>query len=290
MSEYSLQMDYNAQTEWSNLPMCLEMSAGGIFGGLFIASCLLEFAAGAIIAVLALLVIKGLLLLADLGRPAKAMKVLAKPGSSWVSKGAWGFMLFAIAAVIAVAPLVLTSLPWSPWQGVGQIITVIACLLAAFQMVYDGFLLASSKGIAFWNTGNLPVLFGVSAVSGGVGMLMILAFCFGFAVADTLLIWVNLLVAIVLGLCLYSSIAQAKAGARGAQLSAGLLTKGGLAGLFKGGVVCLAVVVPLLIAAVGAFGLALPALVWPVAGLAEVIAVITLRYAVLKAGMYSPVM
>lgn len=73
MNEYALSVDYKRQKEWNKAPMWLEMAIGGTAGGLFIGSIIFKFALGAVIAVLIMLIGKGLLLLADLGRPARAL-------------------------------------------------------------------------------------------------------------------------------------------------------------------------------------------------------------------------
>ncbi|MGE4272536.1 MAG: NrfD/PsrC family molybdoenzyme membrane anchor subunit [Desulfitobacterium sp.] len=289
MNTYALSVDYKEQKEWNKAPMWLEMAIGAVAGGLFIASLIFKFALGAVVALLAMLIGKGALLLADLGKPERFLKVLKRPKQSWISKGAWGFMLFAVAGVASVAPLVIPSLSWTPWGGAGKILGIAAGALAAFMMIYDGFFLADSKGVTFWNNGNLPILFGANATVGGIGALMVLAPMGGLVVSSGTLAVANTVALGVAGLTLYSYMKSAANGEGGAQLSAEKLTKGELSNVFWKGTVAAGIAVPLVVSVLALMGVNLPVLIWALTGVLEITGVVALRYSVLNAGVYSPV-
>jgi polysulfide reductase chain C len=289
MNNYALSVDYKEQKEWSKAPMWLEMAIGAIGGGLFIFSLIFKFALGAIIALLILLLGKGVLLLADLGRPERALKVLARPGKSWISKGAWGFMLFAAAGVASIAPLIIPSLPWLPWGGGGKILGIVAGVLAAFLMCYDGFFLAESKGVEFWRNGGLPMVFATSAAVGGMGALMALAPLGGLVIASKTMALLNIAVLITAAMSLYSYLWSAADGAGGAQLSTQILTKGKLSSIFWTWTIGAGMAVPFCIALPAILGVPMPALIWTLAGFLEIVGVFSLRYSILNAGVYSPV-
>ncbi|MDR1961167.1 MAG: polysulfide reductase NrfD [Gracilibacteraceae bacterium] len=289
MNEFALQIDYKEQKEWSKPPMWLEMALGAVSGGLFIFSLVFDFALGAIIALLTMLIGKGGLLLADLGRPERFIKVLARPKESWISKGSWGLVLFAAAAAAVVAPLVIPG--WPAWgAGVGKILAATAGGLAAFLIVYDGLFLSDSKGVSFWDNGVLPLVFGFSALVGGLGALMVLAPIGGMALSSSVLSVANNCVLLAAAASLFAYINSAANGEGGAKRSAARVLKGDLAQVFWVGTVGAGLGAPLLISAIGAAGAAVPAICWAVSGLLEITGVIATRYLILNAGVYSPVL
>jgi formate-dependent nitrite reductase membrane component NrfD len=288
MNVYRLEVGYKSQKDWSKPQMWLEMAIGAVAGGLFIASLLFEFSLGIIVALLLMLVGKGSLLLTDLGKPSRFILVLSRPGASWISKGAWGFFFFAVLGIIAVIPLVFQDLAWLPWAGVGKIVGVLAGLGAAFMMIYDGFSLADSKGVEFWRSAGLPIVFFFNAAAGGIGALMILAPLGGLTVSSEALAVVNCIVLAVNAVCLYAYIATAAKGVDGARESAEILTAGRLSATFWAGVVVVGIALPLVVSALALFGVSISAVVWMAIGFLEVIGVVALRYTVLNAGVYAP--
>lgn len=290
MSEYAFSVDYKKQKEWSKPPMWLEMAIGAIAGGMFIAAMVFKFALGVIIAVLVMLVGKGVLLLVDLGRPERFLKVMANPKKSWISKGAWGFMLFAAAGIACAAPLILPGLPWTPWAGAGKALGIVAGGLAAFMMIYEGFFLTDSKGVDFWNNGGLPIVFASSAAVGGIGALMALAPMGGLAVGPETLPALDIAILSIAALSLYSYIRSAAGGTGGAHLSAETLTKGKLSSIFWIGIVAAGILVPFCVSAIAILGVYMPTAIWTLSGLLQILGVVALRYSILNAGVYSPVM
>lgn len=289
MNGYKLEADYKEQEDWSKPTMWLEMALGAIAGGLFIASLFFQFALGAISALLLMLIGKGGLLLADLGRPERFLKVLARPGKSWISKGAWGLIFFAGVGIVAVAPLLLPDPTWMPWEGAGKILGMAAGLGAAFMMIYEGFFLADSKGVEFWRSGSLPIVFAASAATGGVGALMALAPLGGLAINPGTLAAINVVVSGTMAVCLYTYVISASKGAGGAKQSSEILTRGKLSAAFWLGAVTAGIAAPLIVSAAALLGASLPAMIWALLGLLEIVGVVALRYTILNAGVYSPV-
>lgn len=283
-----LEVDYKEQKDWIKPPMWLEMALGAIAGGLFIASLFFKFSLGAIIAILLMLFGKGGLLLLDLGRPERFLKVLARPGKSWISKGAWGLIFFAVVGIVAVAPLIFPNPTWLPWAGAGKILGIAAGLGAAFMMIYDGFFLADSKGVEFWRSAGLPIVFATSAATGGVGALMALAPIGGLAISSGTLA-ANVTALGAAAVCLYTYVTWAAKGSGGARQSTEILTKGKLFSSFWLGAVTVGIAVPLLISTAALMGAPIPAMIWVLIGLLEIVGVIALRYTILNAGVYSPV-
>jgi formate-dependent nitrite reductase membrane component NrfD len=291
MNSFALSIDYKEQREWSEVSMWAEMALGAIAGGLFIASTLTESLLGALIALLVMLIGKGGLLVSDLGRPERFLRVLTKPLGSWISRGAWGLGAFALAGAGYIASFFL------PMGGVGKLLGVAASLLAGFLIAYDGFFLADSKGVAFWTSGSLPLVFLSNALLGGLGALMLMPLA-GVWPAALPPAAMHTALVLLSGFCLFSFVHAAIRSGGGAEKSAALLMSKfslqsikelAVAPVFQLGAIVVGLALPLtfsvMVLAADGVGLAL----WPLVGLCEMVGVVALRYSLLKAGLYSPV-
>jgi formate-dependent nitrite reductase membrane component NrfD len=279
---YNLYIDYSPQKEWSGAPMWLEMSFGAIGGGLFLVSAFLNFNLGIVLGFLLVAAGKGIFLLVDLGKPERFLKVLARPFKSWISFGSWAFMLFGILGLIYCLPLVIGL---EIGAGILGVLKAITMLLAVLLITYDGFFLAASKGIDAWNTSLLPILYGVSSLVAGTGIAMALI----EGAKENTLLRINALLLITLVFLVFSYVNGLSKSTLGARKSAEILTQD-LKGIFVGGLVGAGVLLPLLLVGLATLGL-IPAsatLVMVVAVL-EVVGIFFLRFAILKAGVYAPV-
>ena len=108
------------------------------------------------------LLIGTICLLADLGQPMKAVLAGLKPGTSWIARGFWVISIFMVLSFLHTVLLLSDS---------GQVaiptIAVAGIVFAVGTMAYTGILLGASKGIPFWRTGAVPVVFVVSALVTG---------------------------------------------------------------------------------------------------------------------------
>jgi formate-dependent nitrite reductase membrane component NrfD len=105
-------------------------------------------------------------LVADLGSPTRAILAGMKPKTSWIARGTWIITAFMI---LAFAHLVLYLVD-GPAQGV---VAVAGIVFAVATMAYTGILLGASKGIPFWRSGVVPVVFVVSALVRGHFTIML---------------------------------------------------------------------------------------------------------------------
>jgi formate-dependent nitrite reductase membrane component NrfD len=116
------------------------------------------------------LLVGSVCLLADLGSPFKAILAGMKPGSSWIARGTWVISLFMIVAFVH---LVLFKYTAAPNPNLIAVLSVVGIVLAVGTMAYTGILLGASKGIPFWRSGAVPVVFTVSALVTGHFSVMI---------------------------------------------------------------------------------------------------------------------
>lgn len=143
-------------------------------------------------------------LLLDLGSANKAYKLFITPstfGASWLTKGAWiltAFIVFGLLYSLPAFPA-FAWLPWNPESNSGLGIGITAAILAVLVVAYPGFLLGVAKGIPFWNTSTLPLLFFVSGLDTGIALLSLTALFFktSFDIAGFHLLGIGDLVLIV---------------------------------------------------------------------------------------------
>lgn len=115
----------------------------------------------------ALVVLSTCFLMLDLGQPLRAMLAALRPHSSMISVGTHVLSLFSAIGL---------------WQGYclffGRRLSIFwdycGIFLAFCTATYTGLLLGVVKAIPFWNNALLPMLFLVSALSSGVGLLLVL--------------------------------------------------------------------------------------------------------------------
>lgn len=170
------------QKEWGGL-IALYLFLGGVGGGAYTIVAINSFlfknmelstAIGLWIGFPALL-IGSLFLIADLGRPGKAVLAGLKPGTSWIARGFWIISLFMVFSFLHLVlnqftEIDKTGFPMKALAGVGAV-------FAISTMAYTGFLLSAAKGIPFWQSGIVPVVFVISGLVTGnfsiiVGMVI----------------------------------------------------------------------------------------------------------------------
>jgi formate-dependent nitrite reductase membrane component NrfD len=120
------------------------------------------------------IVIGCLLLIADLGSPSKFFLAIMKPGTSWISRGTWIISIFIVISFIHLVLHQFTSFGDS--EGGAQafkILSIAGIVFAVGTMAYTGILLGASKGIPFWRSGVVPVLFIISAIVTGHFAIML---------------------------------------------------------------------------------------------------------------------
>ncbi len=108
-------------------------------------------------------------LLADLGTPSRAFLAGMKPGTSWIARGTWIISVFMVLAFIHLVIQQFTGIR----GGAVNVIAVLGIVFAVGTMAYTGVLLSASKGIPFWRSGVVPVVFVVSAVVTGHFAIML---------------------------------------------------------------------------------------------------------------------
>ncbi len=288
---YDWKVDFKFQKEWRAAPLWLAMSCGAVGGGLFLSSVFFkstEYTLGMTVGYILLVVAKAFFLLLDLGRPQRALYVLRRPTSSWISIGSWALAIFTVTGLLYLLPFHIDDIDFG--DGVMDFLKIASIITASVLIIYEGFSLFASKGVAFWNSGMVPLLFGITALTSGTGLYLGLKRLFdtGKDMGDVTSVNAALLVLSLLFLVTFL-ISMATA-SRGGKRSVSELLGGSLAVTFLVGVVLVGLIVPLAIIGPAALGADIPPMAIGIAGIVEIIGVVLLRYSIIRAGMNSPVL
>jgi len=122
-----------------------------------------------------LVAIGSVLLLFDLGAPLRFWMGFLRPQSSMISVGIIIISVFIVLGAIHIAALLAPRFfpRWQLSERAQRWLGGINGLFALGTAIYTGLLLGVVKAVPFWNTPMLPLLFLVSALSTGMGAVVL---------------------------------------------------------------------------------------------------------------------
>ncbi len=287
MKPYEFMVKYTQQKDWidgrGNF-IAFAFFLGGISGGLYMAASYFGSLLGQFVAWL-LALCMGVSYMIHLSKPLRFWRMFMKPGTSWIARGFIFIMLF-----IGLTTLQLILSQWAPGAATAiTVLTILAAIFAFAQSIYTGFAVSYVSAIKIWNSAIVPILFVTCGLTGGLAIL--LAIMMGgehaqLVALENIIRVVLIALAIIIGVYLwnttYSSVAAKDAVAR--------LIGGSLAPLFWIGVFLFGIIIPIAISITTYFageassGLLITAVV------SEIIGGLALRFAILKAGVYTPLL
>jgi formate-dependent nitrite reductase membrane component NrfD len=285
MQVYQWMVNYTRQTEWIDrrgILLWIAFYAGGLGGGLYLVSLLLNSLWGMFISWIIIAVIKGSTHMMFLGKPLRFWRIVFRPGSSWISRG----IIFVLSfALLAAVQMVLTYL--MPGSVLEIVFKVLAGLAALAVAGYTGFVLNNIKAVPFWNSKLLPILFISYGFMGGFGLAVLIGLLGGdvnLAMAETGTRWLLFINIVLLGIYLWTAAKRETTGKQSVLEQ----MHGGMAPIFWAGIVVCGIVIPLTVALINLLAgeLAMPILM--AGALCELIGGLSLRYCILKAGAYKP--
>jgi formate-dependent nitrite reductase membrane component NrfD len=257
---------------------------GGISGGLYLASAYFDNLVGMFVAWL-LAGCMGVSYMIHLSHPMRFWRMFMKPKTSWIARGFIFIMLF-----IGFTTLQLILSQWVP-DATGAItaLKVLAGIFAFAQSIYTGFAVSYVCAIKVWNSAIVPILFVTCGITGGLAIL--LAVMIGqdssqIVTLENIIRVVLIALAVIIGVYLWNTTYSSTA-AKDAVLR---LIGGSLAPLFWIGVFLFGIVIPVVISITTYFtgeassGLLITAII------SEIIGGLALRFAILKAGVYTPLL
>lgn len=263
---------FEAQSQWRVL-ILIAFFMGGFGCGVYVASWFLEFVPGMVLGLVLVGVVKGGAHVAYLGRPERFWRALARPQTSWISRGVIGMGIFVLSGALYVA-LRVAPLGW------------LSVAAAIFVMLYTGYLMAFSPSIPFWNSALLPVLFLIYSAESGTALTLPLYATFSGGEVGALEV-VEILLLFLVGTIIYSYLYGAYHSSLAAQEAVRLVVRGRLAPLFFVSVVVLGVAAPLVLTALSQLGRASLGTMW-LAALFGIQGALFFRWVILRAGVYAP--
>ncbi len=250
----------------------------GVGAGAWLFALAFDYRPG-LVASIAAVALAGVFHLLFLGHPERFWRMF-RVRSSWIARGFAGMNLFLTGALVYFV---------YPTGIIGGAFLAVSLLGAAILIVYKGNVYAASKGVPFWNSPILPVLYATYAVRGGVAALLILLPFSGDGVNEETVglieLWVALTAAVMLGFYL----GVMRNAALAARRSIEELTRGRVVLPFYLGTLGAGLVVPIVIGLVGLTGPLPQAALVAVASL-SLVGDFSAKYAIAKAGIYVPLL
>lgn len=181
---------------------------------------------------LALLVLGGVLLIADLSQPMRFLNVLNPMYLNFTSPLAWGALNIVAFAVVSVLYVLQLRKPMADGKGRGKLLAAAAALLALGLPVYTGYDLTVHQSRPVWNTPIMPVLFVALAIASGSAVGSMLAA--GNEAARKVLREYMLWSAAAVGVILVSILGTTNYGGSASELTYMILTTGTMGLIFIG--------------------------------------------------------
>ncbi|MBI2829731.1 MAG: polysulfide reductase NrfD [Chloroflexi bacterium] len=285
MKLYEWMVKPTAQKEWidrKGLLMWLAEVGGGIGGGLYLVALFFDSLLGMFLGWLIVALWKGGFHMAYLGKPMRFWRMLSKPGTSWLSRG---FILMGLFLGLGAIQLVLSV--FVPGTA-ADVFKWLAAIFAFLTVVYAGFAMNYVRSIEFWNSALLPIVFIATAVLDGFGLTLAIALS-GVNNIDILAVEEGIrIVLIVCALLIIVYLWSASYTGIAGKYSVTQLLKGSLAWVFWVGVVAFGIVIPLAVSLFSYFSGEIFAPLLILAIICETIGVFAIKYAILKAGIYRP--
>jgi formate-dependent nitrite reductase membrane component NrfD len=285
MEAHEWMIHYTRQTEWIDrrgIFLWIAFYAGGLGGGLYLVSLYFNSLWGMFISWLIIAVLKGGTHLIYLGKPLRFWRIIAHPQTSWLARG----FLFVMGFVGFGAIQLMLSY-WAPGSVAAIVFKVLTGIMAFSVAIYTGFVLKTVKGVPFWNSALLPLLFILCGVLGGFGLAVVIALNGGgialgqAEMGSRWLLAANILLIIVY---LWRASVRAEVGKQSVLEQ----IHGHSAPIFWAGVVALGIVIPLGITITSLVATEVSSALLIGGVVCEIIGGLALRYCVLKAGAYKP--
>jgi len=216
-----------------------------------------------------------------LGHPFRFYRMILRPQTSWISRG----LLF----VTGFLTLGFIHMALSLWAASNVVLLVVTNVLAFLAIIYGGFAMSYIRGIPLWNSALLPVLYTVAGLWGGAELSAVVELQRGGPGNAMLEDLIKILLAAFI-IIFPTYLITARYGLAAGRTSVSEIVKGKWWPLFWVGVILFGIVLPI--------GVIITSLVLGISGIPvtllyfsvvfELIGDLILRYLILKAGYYNP--
>ncbi len=290
------------QTEWidgKGMLVWLAEVFSALGSGLFLVSLFVGSWWGAFFGWIMIVLFKLPLHLFYLGKPLRFWRAIPPFTNawktSWFARGMFFTLVFTILGAIQLVLSyllkhdVLAASAVSPVNVVNWVMMILAGIFVVMTGVYAGFAMSYCKSVPFWNTGLLPIVFLIMGIADGLALVTGVGRVTG-GLNTNGIESASRIVLIVNAVLIMTYLINASYQSRTAELSVRELIVGRMAVVFWAGIVFLGITVPLVISIVSLFvgEIAMPVLVVAIA--CHTIGAFSLKYGVLKVGIYRPIL
>lgn len=231
-----------------------------------------------------------------LGKPWRFFRAFPPFSNAW--KTSWfarGIVFTIIFLGLGAVQLVLQGLRAYTAAGGGvmagnYVFMVLAGLFCVMTSIYCGFAMSYCKSVPFWNTGLLPIVFLLAGVADGLALIMGVGLATGQEVTAAAESATRIML-IINSLLIVSYLVNANYQSQTAELSVKELIRGPVAWVFWLGIVTLGILVPFVISVASYFTgteAAVGLLIFAIS--CHTIGAFSLKYGVLKVGIYRPIL
>jgi formate-dependent nitrite reductase membrane component NrfD len=163
-------VEHTPQKEWiekRGLLVWLAFFFVELGAGTFFISSILGISLGMVFGWLICGVLGGGLHLLYLGHPLRSWRILVSSGwkSSWISRGLYFVVFFLVLGAIHII--------LNRWGSFALGLMIVTDIFAFLALIYGGLAMSYVHGIPLWNSGLLPVLFGMAGLWGGAGVALL---------------------------------------------------------------------------------------------------------------------
>jgi formate-dependent nitrite reductase membrane component NrfD len=202
--------------------------------------------------------------------------------------GTWILTLFIIFGFAYSLPA-FRAFAWLPWGQQVLGIGIIAALFSILVTAYSGLVLGVVKGIPFWNTAVLPLLFLLSGLYTGIAIILVVSLFHSTALGMAGFYWLGIagIVLILLHLIILGSHVEI---ARRSSTAAAESVHQLMNPLFIGVVIIAGLIVPLglLIYSLGVSSISALTTLVGISGILILIGGLFQRYSIIRAGVFTP--
>jgi formate-dependent nitrite reductase membrane component NrfD len=213
--------------------------------------------------------------------------------TSWFARGIVMTMIFLGFGAIQVVLQALIAYDVTSGTGIDAanwVFMILAGIFCVMTAVYCGFAMSYCKSVPFWNTGLLPFVFLIMGVADGLALIIGVGLISGEELVGAAESITRILL-IVNAFLIITYLVNANYQSSTAELSVKELVKGHVAWVFWGGIVLLGILVPLVISVATYFAnteASTGLLVFAIC--CHTVGAFSLKYGVLKVGIYRPIL
>ena len=215
--------------------------------------------------------------------------------TSWFARGMFFSIVFVAFGAVQLVTTYLLQHDVVTGSGadavtvIDWIARIVAGVFVVMVGVYCGFAMSYCKSVPFWNTGLLPIVFVIMGVADGLALLMGISLVTGDVNLEALES-VSRIALIINAMLIFAYLLNARYQSTTAGLSVRDLTVGRTAPVFWMGIVVLGITVPLAISIASVFTGEATSPLLIAAVICHTIGAFSLKYAVLRVGIYRPIL